>query len=377
MSLTVIVGEILDAVSRTARKPIETGSAYPLGSPPRLGSMRIGLALPHYDTSYRGERATWPSLKEVATTAERAGFDSLWISDHLFLDWGKYGGPDDEQGSFECWTTLSAIGAVTHKARLGTLTICNDLRNPALLAKMAASLDLLSGGRVDLGLGAGWYEPEYRAAGIDFDKASTRIKRLGESARLIGQLLEGGSVTHDGRFYRTEDARVRPKPMQQPRPPIWIGGKGDLLLDTVATSADGWNFSWLGSIDTYRDRSAAADKACANNDRDPETLRRSVGAYVLAGRDDGDTKRRFERLQGRTPPGVLKGSNGNTGVSWDEFRRDRVAGTVQEVVDRLGELTDLGVEEVIMSLGALPFQVADLEDVELIGSEVGPALKSS
>ena len=337
--------------------------------------MRLGLGLPHYDTSYRGERASWPALQEVATTAERAGFDSVWISDHLFLDWGKYGGPDDEQGSFECWTTLSAIGAVTKDLRLGTLTICNDLRNPALLAKMAASLDLLSGGRLDLGLGAGWYEPEYKAAGIAFDKASTRIKRLGESARLIAELLEGGTVTHDGRFYKAEDARVRPRPKQTPRPPIWIGGKGDLLLDTVATSADGWNFSWLGSIDTYRDRSAAADKACANNNRDPQSLRRSVGAYVLAGTDENDTKRRFERLIERTPPGVLQTPNGGAAVSWEEFRRDRVAGTVQEVVDRLGELVDLGVEEVIVSLGAVPFQVADLEDVELIGSEIAPALR--
>jgi probable F420-dependent oxidoreductase len=337
--------------------------------------MRFGLALPHYDTSYRGERASWASLKEVATTAERAGFDSVWISDHLFLDWGKYGGPDDQQGSFECWTTLSAVGAVTERVRLGTLTLCNDLRNPALLAKMAASLDLLSGGRVDLGLGAGWYEPEYHAAGIDFDKASTRIRRLGESARLIGELLEGGEVSHEGSFYRTEGAVVRPRPAQEPRPPIWIGGKGDLLLDTVAASADGWNFSWLGSTDTYRDRSAAADKACANHNRDPQTLRRSVGAYVLAGTDDADTARRFGRLIERTPPGVLRGPSDGAAVSWDEFRRDRVAGTAQEVVDRLGELVDLGVEEVIVSLGAVPFQVADLEDVELIGSEIAPALR--
>ncbi|HET7481262.1 MAG TPA: LLM class flavin-dependent oxidoreductase [Actinomycetota bacterium] len=338
--------------------------------------MRFGLALPHYDTSFRGERASWDAIRETALTAERVGFDSVWVSDHLFLDWGKYGGPDDYQGSFECWTTLSAVAAITHRVRLGSLTICNDLRNPALLAKMAGSLDLLSGGRLDLGLGAGWYEPEYAATGIPFDGAGTRIRRLGEAAALIGELLEGGEVTHRGKFFRTERAVVRPRPVQTPRPPIWIGGKGDLLLDTVAKTADGWNFSWLGSIDTYRDRSLAADKACADNGRDPQSLRRSVGAYVLAGRDDADARRRFERLIERTPDGVLnRGSSGGAAVSWDEFGRTRVAGTTQEVIDRLGELVDLGVEEVIVSLGAVPFQVADFEDVELIGSDIAPALR--
>jgi alkanesulfonate monooxygenase SsuD/methylene tetrahydromethanopterin reductase-like flavin-dependent oxidoreductase (luciferase family) len=241
---------------------------------------------------------------------------------------------------------------------------------------MAATLDLLSGGRLDLGLGAGWYEPEYAAAGIPFDPPSTRIKRLRESAEIIGRLLEGEVLTYDGRYYQTDGALCRPGPVQKPRPPIWIGGKGDLLLDTVARVADGWNWSWLGSPDTYKDRLAAAERACERNDRDPATLRRSVGVYLLAGGDDADIKRRFERLMDRTPSGVLQTANEGAAVSWDDFRRDRVAGTVNEVIDRLAELADLGVEEVIVSLGALPFQVADLEDVELVGAEIASAFRT-
>jgi len=297
------------------------------------------------------------------------------VSDHLFLDWSKYGGPEQRQGSLECWTTLSALAAATERVRLGSLTICNDLRSPALLAKMAASLDLLSGGRVDLGLGAGWYEPEYEAAGIDYDDAGTRIRRLAEAATVIARLLDGEEVSFAGDHYEIDGAIVRPGPRQEPRPPIWIGGKGDFLLRTAARVADGWNFSWLGSIDTYRERSAAADDACAKQDRDPRSLRRSVGVYVLAGTDDADAKRRYERLVERTPAGVLKqGPNGAAAVSWDEFRRDRFAGTVGEVTDRLGELAEMGVEEAILTLGALPFQVSDLEDVELVGTEITPAL---
>jgi probable F420-dependent oxidoreductase len=332
--------------------------------------MRFGLALPHYDTSLGGQEASWDGIRAAALTAEAAGFHSVWVSDHLFLDWGKYGGRSHAEGSFECWTTMSALAAVTERVRLGSLTICNDFRNPALLAKCAASLDLLSNGRLDLGLGAGWYEPEYAAAGIPFDKPATRIKRLRESAEIIGRLLEGEVLDHSGTYYKTEGALCRPGPTQKPRPPIWIGGKGDLLLDTVARVADGWNWSWLGSLDTYKDRMEAATRACDKNERDFDSLRRSVGVYLLAGRDDADVKRRFERLQETTPSGVLQGSNGDGAVSWDDFRRDRVAGTVNEVVDRLGELADLGVEEVILSLGALPFQVSDLEDVEFVGNEI-------
>ena len=319
---------------------------------------------------------SWAAVRDAALTAERAGLDSVWVSDHLFLDWSKYGGPEDRQGALECWTTLSALAGATDRVRLGSLTICNDLRSPALLAKMAASLDLLSGGRVELGLGAGWYKPEYEAAGIAYDAPGTRIRRLGEAATIIGRLLEGEEVTFPGVHYTIEGAIVRPGPRQEPRPPIWIGGKGDLLLKTAARFADGWNFSWIGSIETYKDRGAAADSACEKIGRDPKTLRRNAGVYLLAGRDDADVKRRFDRLVERTPPGVLKnGSNRSAAVSWDEFRTGRFAGTVAEVTDRLGELAELGVEEAILSLGALPFQVSDLEDVELVGTEIAPALR--
>jgi probable F420-dependent oxidoreductase len=333
--------------------------------------VRIGLALPHYDTSLGGAPASWSGVAEVARTAESTGFNSVWISDHLFLDWGKYGGDTAAQGSFECWTTMSALAAVTQRVRIGSLTLCNDLRNPALVAKMAATLDLLSNGRLDVGVGAGWYEPEYNAAGIPFDAAGTRIRRLGEAVEIIARLLSGEELTFKGTHYTIDGALSRPLPRQRPRPPIWVGGKGDLLLATAARVADGWNLSWVGDVDAYRQRAAAADAACERAGRDPSTLRRSVGAYVLVGRDERDLSRRFERLVQRSPRGVL------TAVSFNEFRRKGVVGTAERVIDALGRLAEVGVEEVIVSAGALPFQVADAGDVELIGAEVAPALRSS
>jgi alkanesulfonate monooxygenase SsuD/methylene tetrahydromethanopterin reductase-like flavin-dependent oxidoreductase (luciferase family) len=335
--------------------------------------MRLGLALPHYDTSYRGEPVSWDAVCRVARLAESAGFDSVWVSDHLFLDWSKYGGPSDPQGSLECWTTLSALAASTSTIRLGSLTLCNDLRSPALLAKMAASLGLLSGGRLEVGMGAGWYEPEYRAAGIELDPPGVRIRRLGDAVEIVVRLLDGEEVTFKSESYTIDGAVCRPFP--QPRPRVWVGGKGDLLLRTTAKVADGWNYSWLGSLDDYAERSRVADRACEEAGRDPSTLARSVGAYVLAGTSDADVQRRYERLVERTPPGVLSGPSGTGAVSWDEFRKARVAGTVDEVAERLASLGDLGVEEIIVSIGVLPFQLADEEDVELIGAEIAPALR--
>ncbi|MEA2460370.1 MAG: hypothetical protein QOH90_547, partial [Actinomycetota bacterium] len=239
--------------------------------------MRLGLAMPHYDTSLAGGPASWEGVLQAARTAEAAGFDSVWVSDHLFLDWAKYGGPPDRQGSLECWTTMAALAGATSRVRVGSLTLCNDFRNPALLAKMIATLDVLSDGRVDVGLGAGWYEPEYAAAGIPFDRPAVRIRRMGEAAHIVRRLLRGEELTFDSDHYTIRGAICRPLPVQRPAPPLWMGGKGDLLLKTVARHADGWNFSWIGSIDAYEERAAVADKACEAAGRDPKDLRRSVG----------------------------------------------------------------------------------------------------
>jgi probable F420-dependent oxidoreductase len=338
--------------------------------------MKFGLALPHYDTSRAGQPVTWEGVKETALAAERAGFDSVWVSDHMFLDWGKYGGPPNPQGTLECWTTMAALAAATNGVRIGSLALCNDFRNPGLLAKMIATADVLSGGRIDVALGAGWYEPEYRALGIPFDPPGDRIRRLGEAVEIAARLLEGEELTYKGEHYVLDGAICRPQPVQRPRPAIWVGGKGDFLLRTAARVADGWNFSWIGSLEAYAERGRAASRMCEEVGRDPASLRRSVGVYLLTGRDERDLMRRYERLVERTPGGVL-GEKGGAAVSFEEFRRTRVAGTVQEVVDSLGGLADLGVEEVIFTLGVLPFQLADEEDIELVGTEIAPAVAGS
>ena len=337
--------------------------------------MQLGLALPHYSSDSADGAATWERVARVAKMAEESGFASVWVSDHLFVDWGKYGAGDEPQGSLECWTTLSALAAATSTVRLGSLTLCNDFRNPALVAKMAASLDVLSGGRLEIGMGAGWYRREYESAGLDFASAGRRIQRLGEAVQIVGRMLEGDELSFTGDHYSIDGAIARPRPVQHPRPPLWVGGKGDKLLDVAARVADGWNLSWLGTLEWYQERWRAAERACTEAGRDPATLRRSAGAYVLCGRDDRDVARQWERRRESTPRGVLSDEEGRP-IRFEDWRRTNLAaGTVDEVLDGLGRLADLGVEEVIVTLGALPFQVADEDEIGLVGTRIASALR--
>src|SRR6266545_4592264 len=175
--------------------------------------MRIGLALPQYDYSVPGESPLrWDTLLEHAQRAEASGFDSLWLSDHLFLDIAKYGGTADPHGIYEPLVTLAALARTVTRPRLGTLVACEALRPASVLAKALATLDRVCGGRLDVGLGAGWYAPEYEAVG------------------LVRGLLGGGPLTFDGRYHRAAGAVNRPPAVQEPRPPVFVGGKGDRLI---------------------------------------------------------------------------------------------------------------------------------------------------
>src|SRR3982074_1100173 len=154
--------------------------------------MLVGLALPQYDFSLPGiPEIGWPFVRDSAQRAEELGFSSVWLSDHLFLDIAHYGAPERQQGSMEWRARLAALAAATERIRLGTLVVCNDLRLPTLLAKMATAIDLVSRGRLELGMGAGWYEDEYEAAGVPFDPPGIRIARLTEALQIVTGLLSG------------------------------------------------------------------------------------------------------------------------------------------------------------------------------------------
>lgn len=323
--------------------------------------MRIGLALPQYDYSVAGESPlTFGTIAAHARMAEAAGFDSLWLSDHLFLDIAKYGGSQEPQGCYEPLVTLAALARTVERARLGTLVLLEALRPAAVLAKSLATLDRISGGRIDVGLGAGWYEPEYAALGLTMPSPGVRLARLREAVEVVAGLLGGGPFTLDGSHHRARGARNLPPAAQEPRPRVFVGGKGDRLLRLVAEVADGWNTCWVWTPEAYGERLALLERECERAGRDPAGVWRTLGLYALCGEDEADLARRYARLQERTPPGVLER------VALDDFRAGRLVGTVEQVREQAAGWAGLGIETLILGVGALPFQVSDPDDVALL-----------
>ncbi len=328
--------------------------------------MRIGLALPQYDYSVPGEDPLrFGTVVAQARAAEAAGIDSLWLSDHLFLDLAKYGGPATRFGALEPIAALAALGAAVPRVRLGTLVLCEALRPAAVLAKSLATLDRILDGRLDVGLGAGWYEPDYEAIGMAMPPPGERIDRLREALTVVGGLLGGEPLTFAGRFHSAAGAVLEPPPVQTPRPPLFVGGKGDRVLRAAVDLADGWNACWVWTPDAYRERLAVLERHCEVVGRDPATVWRSLGLYALAGEDETDLARRFERLRANSPAGVLDG------VTLDQWREGRLVGTPEQIREQLAGWAGLGVETVILGVGSVPFHVGDPDDVALLAEVCG------
>lgn len=230
--------------------------------------MRFGAA-------FWTNRCAWPDLRDACLAVERAGWDSIWIDDHLLADEG-----DPTDPKLEGWTTLAAIAALTARVRLGLLVSANTFRPPGLTAKLATTLDHLSGGRAVLGIGGGWFAREHAAFGIDFGAGfGERLDRLDEAVGLIRRLLDGETVTHEGRFYRMDAAVCEPRPVQA-RLPILIGGSGPTkTLRTTARYADLWN--GYGGPDTIASTSAALRERCAEIGRSFEAIERTVTVHAV------------------------------------------------------------------------------------------------
>jgi F420-dependent oxidoreductase-like protein len=225
------------------------------------------------------QRTGWPGLRDACLAAERAGWDSVWLDDHLLSDEAESWDP-----KLEGWSALAAVASVTSRVRLGLLVSSTTFRNPGLIAKLATTLDHVSGGRAVLGLGGGWFEREHDAFGIDFGSGfGERLDRLDEATMLIRRLLDGERVTHEGRFFRLDDALCEPRPVQD-RLPILIGGSGRTkTLRTTARYADLWN--GYGVPDRIAETSDVLRDRCAEIGRDPATIERTVTLHGVI-RDD-------------------------------------------------------------------------------------------
>lgn len=225
--------------------------------------MRFGLKL--------SQNASIDELREVWRLADEAGFDSCWVMDHFATL-----GPRDDGPIFETWTMLAAMAQLTTRTRIGCAVVGNTYRHPGVLAKMAVTVDHLSGGRLEFGLGAGWAENEHTMLGLEFGTKNDRADRLEESVQIIRSLWTQPRTTFDGQHYRLREAVAEPKPVQQPHPPIWIGGSGPKrTLRIAAKYADVWNAAG-GSPGEIAASSAILDQHCADVGRDPSQIRRSV-----------------------------------------------------------------------------------------------------
>jgi probable F420-dependent oxidoreductase len=249
--------------------------------------MKVGLFLPTGDTMLDGGTARWADLLAMARLAEDVGFDSLWVADHLIME-----RPTMQVGVWECWTLLAALAAATRRIALGPFVSCMGFRNPALLAKMADAVDEVSGGRLILGLGAGWHEPEYRAFGYPFDH---RYGRFEEGIRIIHGLLRDGQVDFAGQYYEARECVLRPRGPRPQGPPIMVGTRGERMLRLVARYADAWNTDWVLPADLPAQQ-ATVDAACAAEGREPATLERMAATHIdLPGverRPFGDARQR-------------------------------------------------------------------------------------
>lgn len=302
--------------------------------------IRFGIQTPIEGTTFEALARHWQA-------AEKLGYDTMWLDDHFH---GVVAPPSAD--SPECWVLMAALARETSTIRFGTLVGCNSYRQPSLVAKMAATLDEVSRGRLEFGIGAGWFEQEYVAYGYDFPSVRTRLEQLEEALQIFRLMWTEDQATFHGRHYRVEQAWCNPKPVQQPHPPIMIGGGGEkILLRLVAQYADRWNFG--GSVAEFRAKMPILEAHCRAVGRDFGAIEKSwFGNIVIE-----ETEEKLERRLAK------RGANADLIPG--------IVGTPEKVAARLREYVDVGVTHFIAMFG----RVERLGATELFAREVIPTFR--
>ena len=302
------------------------------------------------------EDVTWDQWRALALIAEEHGFETLFRSDHYLSVEGR-----TERGSLDAWSTLAGLAAITSRIRLGTLVSPATFRHPSVLAKSAAAVDHISGGRVEVGLGAGWNELEHRSYGFEFyDRMGARMDVMEEQAEIVSRSFDDGPFSFEGKHYRVENLDALPKPLQRPRPPIVMGGSGAPRGMAIAARwADEYNTVFVGPEEAGARREKWM-RAWSDAGRDPDALVFSVMSTVLVGADEAEVQERARRLAERR------------GVDVDSMlpglRARGVVGTIDEAAKRLREYEAAGVQRFMLQ----HLLHDDIEAVELIGRELIP-----
>jgi F420-dependent oxidoreductase-like protein len=296
--------------------------------------------------------ASYDDLLAVARRAEQCGYSAFFRSDHYL----SMGDVDPMPGPTDAWTTLAGLARETSTIRLGTLVTSATFRNPGVLAIQVAQVDQMSGGRVELGLGAGWYEAEHRAYGIEFPPVGERFDRLEEQLQVITGLWAtpvGQRFSHDGPFYPVSDSPALPKPVQQ-QVPLIIGGQGRRRTAQLAARfATVFNRAFDSAAEVARIFGRVRE-ACGENGRDPDDLIWSAALVLCCGRDEAELRRRADAI-GRDPA---------------ELRENGAAGTPSEVVDTIGRYAEVGVQRLYLQV----LDLHDLDHLDLVAEQIAPQL---
>jgi F420-dependent oxidoreductase-like protein len=298
-----------------------------------------------------GAAAKWDRAVAIARLAEQLGYDSIWVYDHVH----NVPRPAHE-AVFECWTTMAAISQLTSTIRLGQMVGCNSYRNPALLAKITSTVDVVSGGRLDWGIGAGWYELEYRGYGYPFPAPKDRIGMLRETVEIVMSMWREAETSYRGRYYEVSRANCDPKPLQDPHPPVWIGGGGEqLTLRVVARYADCSNFG--GQARQWAHKRDVLRAHCADVGRDPDEIRMTWSPEVFIRETEEEV--------------LAAGSRSLWGEPVATWRAGNLVGTPEQVAEKVQAYVDLGCRGVIPWCADYP----DSETLTVFAEQVMPAFR--
>lgn len=328
--------------------------------------MKFGLFLPQgwrLDLVGVEPADHWPTITGLAAHADTGPWESVWVYDHMHTAPYTSG-----EATHEAWSLMSGLGAVTSRVRLGQMCTCVGYRNPALLAKTAATVDMISGGRVEMGIGAGWYQQEWEAYGYGFPSAGQRLGMLDESVHIMREAWSAGEVTFQGEHYRMDGAIVQPRPLQTGGIPLWIAGGGERkTLRTAARYADYTNFD--GTPEGFAHKSEVLREHCADLGRDPSEITRSANYNVAIAETEREVDDRLAFLHDRM----------SRYVGADEADRELGAyrglpavGTPEQIVEKLSELKKLGMDYGIFYF---PEIAEDSSGLALFEREVIPALQ--
>ena len=289
-----------------------------------MGKLKFGVFLPFYAYQAKEPKEHFIFIRDTVLECERLGFDSVWLDDHLmYNDWPI----------LDSWITLASLTSSTSKIRMGIMVSCNAHRNPALTAKMAATLDVLSGGRLEFGVGAGTQEVEHTAYGFGFHKPTIRIAQLAEALEVTRQLWMQKKANYIGKYYSLKNAICEPKPIQKPYPPITVGGSGELLMQkATAPYADRFDWGILPSIEEYKRKLEVLENQCNVIGRDFAEIEKSCwpGGQVIIARNQ---KELGEKISERK----------SSDMSLEDFQKTVLAGTPDDCIEQLQIYVDLGV----------------------------------